>query len=226
MDHQDRLRRKKAVRVVRLKRRKPVPQDKTDPEKRDDSEVTTKRPTGTSLAFHRQGGRLRVVPLVEKRILEKERGRKIRRGILLNDGQANVGLRTKGESEQQKTSHPRNRNFGKVTFREDGSINIKLLDSDSERQIDHVIESKPKREARKPEETDASTPEGARNELFDPAGTSGTESSAADGGASELKLWTYEDLLILAQRLSQWIQDGLHSQKPTGERKLCVVVSF
>ena len=206
---------RRPVRVVKVKKRRQPLQVTVDPFAVSSEDATTKRPRRTLLAFHRQGSALKVIPLVEKEILEN----KAKKGILSKDN--TDGIQLKDTSNRQPRDVPISGNLGRVTFRGDGNINIRLVDAESQQSnINHVMN----KDSSIPNGASDSKPSGQSqdkpNEPHDPAGSSHVETEETK--VTDLKLWTYDNLMDLGQILSHWMADQIVNS-PKGKTSKTVV---
>ena len=91
----------KPMRVVKVKKRRPTSmQVTTDPSSLGNSDVSTSRPVRQPLAFHRQGNTLKVIPLVEKKILQN----KVKRGVMSNAHSEGLEIRDTSSKESESTN--------------------------------------------------------------------------------------------------------------------------
>ena len=205
---------RKPVRVVKVKKRKPTPIQVTiDPFAISSADPTARRPSGTSLAFHRQGNALKVIPLVEKRILENN----AKKGILNSENTDEIQLKD-SSSNRQPRNVPIYRNLGKVTFQEDGSINIRLVDPESEPSSKNHVMNKDSSVNAEIKDTKKESPDRLSN-LYDTAGNSDADATPVKNKVTDLKAWTYDDLMELGHKLSGWMKDQISNTKVKG--KIC-----
>ena len=208
---------RKPMRAVKVKKRRPTSMEVTiDPSSLGNSNVSTRRPVRRSLAFHRRGNTLKVIPLVEKRILED----KVKRGVLSNDHDGGLEIRDTSSKESRSINLEKlSRSLGRGTFQDDGSINIRLVDAEHDQSnTDHVMLRTDKDAATLAESSDPKQDAGDKSGDADhPAGSSRADSGAHKDDIQELKLWTYDDLMKIAQRLSHWMKDRITNNQPRGQ---------
>ena len=82
---------------------------------------------------------------------------------------------------------------------------------------DHIIARKDKDTATPAESSDSKQEAGDKSsDVYDPAGSSGADSDFHEDDVQELKLWTYDDLMEIGRRLSQWMKDKITNEQPRG----------
>ena len=216
---------KKPMRLLKVKKRRPSSmQVTTDSSTLGNTDVSTNRPVRQTLAFHRQGNTLKVIPLVEKKILQN----KVKRGVLSNDPGEGLEISDTSSKESEHINLEQlSRSLGRVTFQDDGSINIRLVDVEQDQSnTDHVMVRIDKDVVTPAESGDSKQNAGDRsNDVYDPAGSSRADSDVHEDDVHELKLWTYDDLWRIAHRLSQWMRSK--NEQPRGKlnrpfRTFCV----
>ena len=197
------------VRVVKVKKKRPkvtahIPDEQPA--------VPLQRPTRQSLAFHRDGNNLKVIPLVEKRILQN----KVKRGVFEHDEQNVLEIKDTSKDKMKNIDLKKlSRGLGRVTFEHDGSINIRLVDTESDpRNPDHnVLEADSDTTDNNNHDTNTND---NNSDLYDSAGNSRAD---LDDNTQQLKLWTYDDLVLLGEKLTMWMRGKAYNKQPKGFEK-------
>ena len=190
-------------------------------------DVTKRMHSRTSLAFHREGNTLKVIPFLEQKSLENKGTLSSTNDDELKSNSDEDGMRMPYNSDTALANILLPRKLERVAFQEDGSINIKLVDAKSElSNINHVMVKKHTDTIANGKSLDIrGNLTGNLGDLYDLAGSShpGSEAYTENSEVRELKLWTYEDLVQLGQNLLFWMANDIRNQMPRGNVHTCTI---